>query len=75
MSYRGSGEKAVFPDRECEACGRKGGGDPDAGLDNVVLHGAVQLCGHHVVEFEDWFYAKKAEALAKWVSSKKPSAA
>lgn len=44
----------MFPDRICERCGRKGGGDPAAGPDNVVVEWGHQGCGHCLMEFSRW---------------------
>jgi hypothetical protein len=43
--------RPAFPERECAVCGRKGGGAPDGGLDNVSWCYGQQLCGHHTLAF------------------------
>jgi hypothetical protein len=62
-------------DRVCEVCSRKGGGDPERGLDNVVIWHGHQLCGYCCIEADWWLWSKTEAALTKWVESKKASAA
>lgn len=56
----------AFPDRVCEACGRKCGGHPNKGLDNVIVTSGHQLCGHCEANFTDWFWSQRAPAITKW---------
>lgn len=61
----------VFPDRQCESCGRTGGGHPNRGLDNVTIYAGRQLCGHCMNGFTDWFYGRQEEVLSKWIEKQK----
>lgn len=48
MSFRNAqaAYRFAFPNRVCSACERRGGGDPEAGLDNVTVEWGVEICGH-----------------------------
>lgn len=72
--FTGSKKRPAFPDRTCEACGRRGGGDPELGLDNVVVSFGHELCGHCSRDFhasldfgaliEAWVAQRRARGAA-----------
>lgn len=71
MSYRGAEKEKPqdpFPDRLCEVCGRKGGGNPNKGLDNVSVFMKHQLCGHCSQDFYSWRHDTDAERLGRWIA-------
>lgn len=65
------GNDFAFPDRECEACGTKGGGSPTAGLANVFLDKDHWLCGNCAEEFWQSWDAKRAAAKVEWIDRKR----
>lgn len=66
MSLKREAAVDVFPERECEACGRRGGGNPEKGLDNVLVHHKHQLCGHCVHAFEAYRASTVEQQLVAW---------
>lgn len=72
LSDDDSEPKAAFPERTCERCGRRGGGRPNAGMENVgVVYDGLQLCGHCTKAMDSALFDMLPQLAREWVDKHK----